>query len=145
MPNTLIANIQPLSNPDASVETELNGNNDQRSGVWTPNEPGLYTLTVQHPLVGEPISRVLRVHATWDESVNLNTDHEQLGVLSDRTNGQVLKASELNQLPDLLPNRTRITTLPPETTSMWDRPIVLVLLVLLLSCEWIGRRLLRLA
>jgi hypothetical protein len=145
MPTNLNARVRPMSTPDAEFDLSLDGSDDQRNGIWTPNEPGMYTLTVEHPLIGDPISRVVRVHASWDESVNLNTDHAYLETLSERTNGQVLQSDELDQLADLLPNRTRITTLPPETTAMWDRPIVLVLLALLLSCEWIGRRVLRLA
>ncbi len=146
MPTDLNVRVRPMSTPGAEFDLPLRGSDDQRSGIWTPNEPGLYTLSVLHPLIGnEPISQIIRVNASWDESVNLNTDHAYLETLSERTNGQVLQSDELDQLADLLPNRTRITTLPPETTAMWDRPIVLVLLVLLLSCEWIGRRVLRLA
>ncbi len=146
LPDQIDARIRPMSTSGSDIEIQLNGSGDQRRGLWTPNEPGMYTLSTQHPLIGsEPISRVFRVHASWDESVNPNTNHALLGSLSQRTDGQVLKSDELSQLPDLLPNRTRITTLPPETTAMWDRPIVLILLVLLLSVEWIGRRILRLA
>jgi hypothetical protein len=146
LPEQIDARIRPMSTSGSEINIQLNGNTNRRSGLWTPNEPGMYTLSTQHPLIGsEPISRVLRVHASWDESVNPNTNHAYLESLSQRTDGQVLQNDELAELPDLLPNRTRITTLPPETTAMWDRPIVLILLVLLLSVEWIGRRILRLA
>jgi hypothetical protein len=146
LPGQIDARIRPMSASGSEINIQLNGNTNRRSGLWTPNEPGMYTLSTQHPLIGsEPISRVLRVHASWDESVNPNTNHAYLESLSQRTDGQVLQNDELAELPDLLPNRTRITTLPPETTAMWDRPIVLILLVMLLSIEWIGRRILRLA
>jgi len=146
LPQEIEAVLSPLSSNLPESTTLLIGNGPRRSGIWTPNEPGIYQLRVSHPLIGpNPISQIIRVHAAWAESANPNTDHPSLIALSTQTGGQTLTADQLDQLPSILPNRTRTTTLPPQTTALWDRPIVLMALVLLLSIEWIGRRTLRLA
>lgn len=146
LPGQIDATLKPLSSNLPESRVRLSGGGSRRSAIWTPNEPGVYTMSITHPLIGtDPVTQTIRVHAAWDESTNPNTDHEALAKLSEQTNGQTLKTTQLNQLPDTLPNRTRITTLPPQTTALWDRPIVLIVLVLMLSIEWIGRRTLRLA
>ncbi|MGJ8636661.1 MAG: hypothetical protein ACSHX5_07430 [Phycisphaerales bacterium] len=146
LPSELQATIQPLSSRAPESQIQLVGNAQTRSALWTPDEPGSYSISISHPLIGtDPITKIIRVRASWDETINPNTDHNALASISDQTGGTVLELNALSELPDLLPNRTRITTLEPQTTSLWDRPIVLILLVLLLSVEWIGRRTLRLA
>ncbi len=146
LPSEIQATIQPLSSRAPESQIQLQGNAQTRSALWTPDEPGSYSITISHPLIGtDPITKIIRVRASWDETINPNTDHNALASISDQTGGTVLELNALSELPDLLPNRTRITTLEPQTTSLWDRPIVLILLVLLLSVEWIGRRTLRLA
>ncbi len=146
LPHQVQASIKPLSTGHPGSPLNLSGSGALRSGLWTPHEPGVYSLSVTHPLLGsDPVTQSFRVRAAWEESNNLNIDHIALASLSERTNGQVLAQSQLAGLPDILPNRTRITALPPQTTPLWDRPIVLVVLLLLLSIEWIGRRTLRLA
>lgn len=146
LPAQISATIQPLSSRAPETQLQLTGNAQTRSALWTPDEPGSYAFTILHPLIGaDPVTKIIQVRASWDESINPNTDHQALSDLSDQTGGMILDQTSLSQLPDLLPNRTRITTLEPQTTALWDRPIVLILLILLLSLEWIGRRTLRLA
>lgn len=146
LPSSIDARIESLSINTAETIVALNGSGSDRSGLWSPNEPGMYSISVSNPLIGaEPITKAVRVLASWAEATNPNTDHESLIELSSQTNGHTIGLNELDRLPTLLKNRTRITSLPPETTALWDRPIVLIMLVLLLSIEWIGRRTLRLA
>jgi len=146
LPQRIDAMIKPLSTSEPGSQLTLSGGGSRRSGLWTPNEPGVYSMSIAHPLIGtDPITQTIRVRAAWEESNNPNTDHQALALLSERTNGHILASGELAKLPSILPNRTRITTLPPQTTPLWDRPIILIVLILLLSIEWIGRRSLRLA
>ncbi len=146
LPNQINAEITSLSTNQPGTPITLTGTGPRRSTLWNPGEPGVYSMSVSHPLIGsDPITTTVRVHSAWDEINNLNTDHAALQDLSAATIGQLLNPDRLSELPDILPNRTRITILPPQTTPLWDRPIVLVILVLLLSIEWIGRRTLRLA
>ena len=47
--------------------------------------------------------------------------------------------------PAVLPNREVRISGAPDIQSLWDRPICLALLLALLSLEWVGRRLIKLA
>jgi hypothetical protein len=42
-----------------------------------------------------------------------------------------------------LPNRSIVIAGEPDIEQLWDKPVVLALLVLLLTGEWVGRRLMR--
>ena len=73
------------------------------------------------------------------------TDHPLLARLAETTGGRVLAPDQLAQLPKLLPNRKLKLAGEPEIHTLWDTPLALLLLMLLLTAEWVGRRLLRLA
>ncbi|MFK7759441.1 MAG: hypothetical protein AB8C13_05790 [Phycisphaerales bacterium] len=146
LPSDLQTQINPISYRAEQRSITMTGTGQRRATLWTPNEPGVYSVSLSHPLIGsDPLTQIVRVQSATDESSNPNTNHQSLADLASQTNGQILGLNQLSELPDLLPNRTRITTLPPITTALWDRPIVLILLIFLLSGEWITRRILRLA
>ncbi|QKK08005.1 MAG: hypothetical protein HND58_07320 [Planctomycetota bacterium] len=72
-------------------------------------------------------------------------DHALLADLAARTGGAVVGADELARLPDLVPNRSVVVVGEPDVETLWDKPVVLFVLVMLLGFEWVGRRLLKLA
>jgi hypothetical protein len=132
------------------------------SGVWAPTDPGRYRLRVEHPLLaGDAPEAIVTVLAPDDELANPDTDHALLRTLAEQTSGAmfvqgplaartpdagqpVSAAATLGDLPGLLPNRTRVLTMTPEIATLWDRPFVFIILLLLLAAEWIMRRLNRL-
>lgn len=77
-----------------------------------------------------------------------DADHELLRTLAEETGGQVIdpaaagEAAPLEALRDL-PNRS-IRTPMDLVEPLWDTPLCLILVVLLLTTEWIGRKMLRL-
>ncbi len=71
------------------------------------------------------------------------TDHGLLESLAVETGGAVLSPDDLAPLLSL-PNRS-VRTFSPLTESVWDTPLALALVVLVLSAEWVGRKLARLA
>jgi hypothetical protein len=77
-----------------------------------------------------------------DELRQPETDHALLADMCRLTGGQVL--GDLSELPGLLPNRRKVVIGEPEVQTLWDRPIVLALLLVLLTGEWVGRRVIRL-
>ncbi len=72
------------------------------------------------------------------------TDHALLEALTATTGGQVLAPDDLGQLPQLLPNRS-VQTVKPLSERIWDTPLAFALVLLVLTAEWIGRKVLRLA
>ena len=73
------------------------------------------------------------------------TDHPLLAKLAEATGGHVLAPDELSQVSKLLPNRKLKLAGEPEVYTLWDTPLALILVVILLTAEWVGRRLVRMA
>lgn len=113
---------------------------------WVPGEPGEYVVETADPLLASSGARAeFRVLAPDDELRAPEADHALLSELAERTGAQVIPPAELSRLPELLPNRSIVIEGEPDIETLWDRPIVLAALVLLLTGEWVGRRLIKLA
>ncbi len=116
------------------------------SGVWTPTESGRFVVRINDPLMGRHESeRVVRVAWPDDESRRPETDHGLLKNLSETTGGQFLEVSAFAEIEALLPNREVTIAGEPEIETLWDKPISLLVFLLLVGFEWIWRRLVRLA
>ena len=146
MPNEITVEIKSESSQDEPTTITLRGSADTRVANWIPDHPGVFTASM--PGVDLEFSQITARTMVLDESAEnrtLNTNHELLANLAEQTGGLVVAPEDFNTIPALMPNRTRTITSPPKQASLWDRPIVLLVLVLLFTVEWIGRRILRLA
>lgn len=113
---------------------------------WVSGDPGTFTVTSDDPLLaGLDLSASVRYSLPDDELRTPLTDHALLADLADRTGGRVLKPDELAGIADLLPNREVRLLGTPDVETLWDKPVVWVLLMVLLAAEWAGRRLVKLA
>lgn len=125
---------------------EADGRGRFFSGVWTPSEAGRFVVRVEDGLLGSVGGeRVVRVGWADDELRRPETDFGLLASLSEGSGGRVLEASGLDALEGLLPNREVKIAGEPEIVTLWDRGVVLVVLLVLFGIEWVGRRLVRLA
>lgn len=112
---------------------------------WLPTEPGTYEVLVDEPLLAPlGLRQEIEVLADSDELRDPLADHDRLIALAERTGGRVLTIDTLGELPEVLPRREVVIAGQPQIEPFWDRPIVLVLLLVLLTLEWVGRRLIRL-
>ncbi len=134
------------------VEMELHPEGDaDGTGAWVyagtflPAEPGRYEAGSRDPLLsGLELSASLTALLDDDELRTPQTDHPALAQLASSTGGRVVEASRLADVADLLPNRELRVLGTPKVETLWDKPLVWVLLMLLASVEWVGRRLIRL-
>lgn len=118
------------------------------SSTWTPTEPGKYRVEVLDASVsGLGLVAEVEVALPDDEMRRPEADHAMLAKLSADTAGQVLPLSRLEDLvkPGMLPKRELHIAGMPDVTTLWDKPVVLALVLALLVLEWIGRRVVRLA
>lgn len=127
------------------------------AGSWTMPEPEEYLAEVVSPwLAAEDLRERIRVFAPDDELRRPEADHAMLALLRERSIAPgtepapdlaplSLPAERLAELPELIPVRDVRIEAPPTTRPLWDRPIVLIVLLLLLTAEWVGRKLLSLA
>lgn len=146
LPERVQVRISSLADRAEPEQIELAGTGDTRAGVWIPKRPGSFEI---RPIglddeMNATISRS-RVFDRADETRVLDTDHALLTRIAEQTQGSVIPPASFGAIPDDLPNRARTIVSPPRRASLWDRPIVLIVLIALLSFEWIGRRTLRLA
>jgi hypothetical protein len=108
---------------------------------------GRYKVEAIDPLVAAAGGLTTRAEV-WqadDELRTPQTDHAALARLAAATSGQVLAASDLAQIAKLLPNRRLKLAGEPDVETLWDTPLALLVVVLIITVEWIGRRLLKLA
>lgn len=118
------------------------------SGGWTPSEPGRYTIEVDDPaLAGLGLDAEVEVLSPDDEQQRPAADHAMLAQIAAAAGerGIVTQPDGLGRALRELPRLDRVIEGEPEVRTLWDRPIVLILLVLLLGLEWIGRRLISLS
>jgi hypothetical protein len=113
---------------------------------WVAPGPGAYTVVAAEPILsGVEAQASFRVVAPDDELRVPEADHGLLAELAERTGGVLVEPESLEALAEAVPNRSVVVVGEPEVETLWDKPIVLAVLVVLFSVEWIGRRLLRLA
>jgi hypothetical protein len=124
----------------------LRGEGSTRSGVWTPDAPGSVRVSLG-PGAAElgGLEARASVIEPGDERRNLDADHALLADLTERTGGRLVAWDETDRLAEWVPNRARIHAGTPIVETLWDRWIVLAGLLALLTLEWVGRRLMRLA
>lgn len=132
---------------EAITEIELarQSETDERyAATFLPDSPGNLRVRLTEPsLVALDLETPVEVFAPDDELRQPETDHELLADISRATGGRMLQPDELSELPNLLPNR-QIVTVNPLRERIWDTPLFFVLLVLFLTLEWVGRKVLRL-
>jgi hypothetical protein len=120
------------------------------AATWVATESGRYRVEANDPLlIGVGSDTVLSAEAeVWlpeDELRHPETNHPLLERLAQVSGGKVITAAELNDLPTLLPNRRLRLAGEPDVETLWDTPLALILTMLLLTFEWVARRLIKLA
>ena len=137
---------EPLTNLTLSRDPTAAGTRVAYTAAWTPADAGRYMIRTDEPALAQadPAAAVTVVRPN-DERRRPQANHALLRGLADSSDGLVLNPDELQTLPGLLPNRSRVSAGPREVATLWDRPWALALVVLLLAGEWVGRRLIRLS
>ncbi|GJQ30744.1 MAG: membrane protein [Phycisphaerae bacterium] len=143
-----------VAEPTTPIEVTLHAEGDaidapgtgMYSTVWVPPDVGRYVIESAEPfLAGLDLAAGLEISLPDDELLMPQADHAYLASLAQATGGQVLTMERLVELPTLLPNREVTLLGTPEIETIWDKPAVWVLLMLLVATEWLGRRLIKLA
>lgn len=146
MPERIRVAVRSSVSTDEPVELTLFGTGADRTGTWIPQHPGVYQISPTGlDIELSTISARVRVLDSSDEQRQLDSDRALLSTLALQSGGQVVEPDDFATIPSLLPNRARTVSSPPRQTSLWDRPVVLLILMMSLTFEWIGRRILRLA
>jgi hypothetical protein len=78
-----------------------------------------------------------------DERRQPATDHPRLETLAADTGGKVVSLAKLDDLATLIPKRAQRTA-NDDREALWDSPLALIIVLLLLTVEWVGRKMIRL-
>ena len=112
--------------------------------LWRPDAPGRLLLAVNDPAVSDDaLEATVEILRPDDEMRHPKPDHQRLRDLAEATEGAVVGLDDLPRLADLVPNRAKRT--PNDITEpLWDAPLSFLVLTVLLTVEWLGRKLIRL-
>ncbi len=112
--------------------------------VWKPTAAGRLDLRVTEPsLDALDLTAGVDVIHPDDELRHPMPDHDRLRALSEQTSGRVVPLSRLHELPAMIPNRAR--RVPDDISEpLWNSPLALIVVVSLLTVEWVGRKVIRL-
>ncbi|MEE9212672.1 MAG: hypothetical protein V3U29_08470 [Phycisphaeraceae bacterium] len=132
------------SEADASADPLAVSRGRSYKAQWRPGTPGSLVLRVVEPGLSElNITRAVEVLRRDDELRQPMPDHARLEALANQTGGQVVRLNELDRLVSLVPNRARRT--PNDIREpLWDSSLALVIVVVLLTAEWVCRKVIRL-
>lgn len=135
----------PETDGDPEAVVPLRPSPDQPrvfEGSIPPLPPGLYVIKLEVPGRSDAPDSLAPLEVASEETseiVELAASRDLLDRLAAPNNGRVLADYEASILPSLLSAqvkpRTRI-----EQTTLWDRPVALVLLFAILTAEWMLRK-----
>ena len=130
----------------AELELIRSSDGSEWTTDWFPDQVGTFQLHVTDPMLAamarmEGIPRVEVVRPD-DEFRVLESDHRILDELATASGGAVLGPDSLESLPKSLPNR-EVLVQNPLMVPIWNTGTFFIALLVLMSCEWVGRRMIR--
>ena len=112
---------------------------------FTPNEVGFYRITCTLPSGSTNATNQgyssFAVSYPRIEYENPLPDAELLKKIAAKTNGVALKLSEIDKLPDVIKPAGDIIYTETKENDLWDSPWVFLAFLVLISAEWIIRKL----
>ncbi|WP_417848764.1 hypothetical protein [Thalassoglobus sp.] len=115
-------------------------------GDYRPLVAGAYRFEYQVPESSDRIQQNIEVQFPRQEAASLVQEVEQLRRLVEGTGGEYVTLEEaVAAVPKLLPNKGESVTIDQKIEELWDRKFLMFLMVLLVSAEWLTRKLLKLA
>jgi len=117
-------------------------------GIFIPPEPGLYGVHA-HDLgpvrLGREALRTVRVELPALEFAHSRMDRDALSAFAEKTGGRLVPLDEVAGIPDDIPAMRERTVLSGRPVKLWDNVWVLLLLLGLLTFEWVMRKIARMA
>ncbi|MCH7870418.1 MAG: hypothetical protein IID33_01830 [Planctomycetes bacterium] len=120
----------------------LSAEANEFEGTWVPPRPGNYALSITDfsPNPDESVPSVsLRVEPPSLESKSPQADHALLERLADASGGRVVDLDELAEVLGTIPDRS--VRIPDDVVEpLWDSKLVFALFALMISMEWVSRK-----
>lgn len=136
--------LLPEHSPEVSPSDPGSGRSVYKA-IWQPRHTGKLTLTVSELVLRDmELTQPIEVFHPDDELRQPKPDHDRLQALADLSGGKVVFPDRIEELSSLIPNRARRT--PNDIRyPLWKTPFTLLIVIVLLTTEWVGRKLIQLA
>jgi hypothetical protein len=108
-------------------------------GMFYPDDFGRFEFVYTEP-EGSRTATPFEVRPPDVELSDVRMDSETMRELAAKTGGRYLEPDQIVQIPGLIPDLTRTVVEEGPLEPVWDTPYLLVLLVGLLSAEWLARK-----
>jgi hypothetical protein len=147
--------VKRANDPAQSVVETFEVNSRQRDDLqlgqgrtytaqWRPRHSGKFILQLDEPTLADvDVRQSVLVEHSDAETRYATVDHKRLEDLAKETGGKLVPLDNLGSLAGLLPPDPEQVTISISQT-LWDCPLTLILFGLLLTLEWIGRKLIKL-
>lgn len=117
----------------------------QYDGSFTPARPGFYKIIggsegMRDTGQGAP-ELVFYVHQAGREYEQPLPNPELLRDIARASDGAFLKITEMDKLPDIVKPVSDIIYTETKEDDIWDKPIIFILFLLIISLEWVIRKL----
>jgi hypothetical protein len=117
---------------------------DRFEATLIADRAGVFDVKIDDPALNRyDLGARFEAQLRDDEMRNPSTDHGLLTMLADQTGGAVVPVSDFDTLPRRLPKR-EVRTPVDIVEPLWDTPLALILILVLLTSEWVGRKMVRL-
>jgi hypothetical protein len=140
---TAVARITAPSGEVREVPLSWTATRDgEYAARFTPDEPGLHSVQVTARHEGgttESVPAVLRAGPSLDEYFGAGMRRAALERLAEETGGRFYTADAVGDLAEDLAYSTRGVTVVEER-ELWDLPAAFLVILVLISVEWMYRR-----
>jgi len=115
-------------------------------GDFRPRLPGRYKFVFAVPDSADRVQFEIDVQLPRQEAASLIQDENTLKRLTEETGGGYVSLEEASKkIAALLPDRGETVVIDQQIEELWDRRWLMFFMALLLSAEWLTRKLLKLA
>jgi len=130
--------------PKSGSQSPGTANIREYQTIWRPMHPGRLRLKVTEPVLAElSVTQTVEVFPPNDEMRQPAPDLARLNWLAEQTGGQVVPVERIGEVNLLAPNRARRT--PNDIREpLWNSYLTLIVIIFLLTAEWITRKVIRL-
>lgn len=140
MPHQVRLQVKAGAQMEPLILSRVQGNEDVFAGTLSPQSTGTIRISaVPGELPGSVRPLELVAREPDREFLNLAADPAALRRLVLKTGGRVLTPVHAAELGGLVPDRS-LETVFRQSQQIWNKPIALFLIVVLLTVEWILRK-----
>ena len=134
-----------INGPDGPTEQvplkALTGSSPRFRGTFEPKAIGVYQANLSTPgLVPTSLTQKFHAFDATVERLNTAAKPVNLKMIAEQSNGRFYGPNDCDEFLDQLKADQEAAKVPPRSVYIWDRGWLMFLVVVVMGCEWIGRK-----